>query len=976
MAARLPVVGNDLNDWGSVLNAFLLVAHNPDGTLITPGFSNPMTTPGDLILGSAGGLASRLGIGGNGQYLSVNNGSVQWSNPPGGFTNPMTSLGDIITGLANGVAARLAIGATGQVLTISGGVPVWATPASGFANPMTSPGDLITATTGGSPQRLAAGALNQILSVTATGVLGWINSPSGFSNPMTAAGDIITGASGGSAQRLPVGSNGQILGVVSGSPAWVTNTATTALTGPSPSQPTVFKMPDGSIAVIPLATYSLSGDDGQWITAAFTFGLHVLLSTGTFSIQSSVTIPFNAHVAGGGPGTILSCQFAGQNFVWHNTAISSAGPAYASYIGGTLRDFILDGTTAPTGAYGLHYGDAWGQSIIDVTARNFTTTGTYAIYCLNQYTWSEKTLIRVSLINNANPLTLDGGGSGSASASMEYNYYDLKMIAQGNQNGVVLTGGAYLTGGTFRLVGNMYGGGNSAAVTIQGTGGPGAVSSKFNDMAIQITMEYNPTTGAAPQTIHLGSSGNEIVNCTGIMTFGGSAWTVSNAVAGQFSLGGIVQHDSVLIALNGAITPSGWPGTNASLAPYVTVPASGDTTGATDAAAIQAQFTAGNSVALEPSGQYYLKATENTANGTACGIFIPQDSALGGGPALSLYGDPSVTVFIVGAGSGIYMHRKNNYGNQYGLPAQEQCGRIWGGFQVDGTNATGSAVGVDVGDGWGMEVDVAIHNFTGASQIGCWAINRVFWSEKHTLKLHLKNNTAGFVMDALNSADISHEYCTFDLWFFCNSTHDVTNPQQGVIMQNGVYCNGSTWKVKGNFEGANTGTAAGPVFTIKGNDGVGDNTNLANCFMDVVIEANNSSYSIGVLPFLFGSTANTFGLCTGYLNFQFSPVAATNPAVGQFQFDGIVSGDNTLRQVTTPAVPASGTAYTNNQNPATVYIATGAGVTVSQIQVANITTGVTIPASSSAGGFHVPANRTIKLTYSGGTPTWQFVADK
>lgn len=50
----------------------------------------------------------------------------------GGFTNPMTTVGDLILGGASGAAGRLGIGSTGQVLTVSGGTAAWApAPAGG-----------------------------------------------------------------------------------------------------------------------------------------------------------------------------------------------------------------------------------------------------------------------------------------------------------------------------------------------------------------------------------------------------------------------------------------------------------------------------------------------------------------------------------------------------------------------------------------------------------------------------------------------------------------------------------------------------------------------------------------------------------------------------------------------------------------------------------------------------------------------------
>jgi hypothetical protein len=76
-----------------------------------------------------------------------------------------------------------------------------------------------------------------------------------------------------------------------------------------------------------------------------------------------------------------------------------------------------------------------------------------------------------------------------------------------------------------------------------------------------------------------------------------------------------------------------------------------------------------------------------------------------------------------------------------------------------------------------------------------------------------------------------------------------------------------------------------------------------------------------------------------------------------------------------PAVPASGTAQQNTSwRNAAVIIATGAGVTVSAINIGGTVTGQTIPASSSA-TVRVPAGKNITLTYAGGTPTWVWVLD-
>lgn len=92
------------------------------------GISNPMTTAEDFIKGGVSGAPVRVGVGGNGQVLTVTAGVVGWANSSAGFTNPMTTAGDVITGGVAGAAGRLAVGNTGDVLTVVAGAPAWAPP--------------------------------------------------------------------------------------------------------------------------------------------------------------------------------------------------------------------------------------------------------------------------------------------------------------------------------------------------------------------------------------------------------------------------------------------------------------------------------------------------------------------------------------------------------------------------------------------------------------------------------------------------------------------------------------------------------------------------------------------------------------------------------------------------------------------------------------------------------------------------------
>jgi|GEM_PF-4696838 len=91
-------------------------------------FENPMTTLGDLIVGGASGALGRLGVGSNGQVLSVVSGAPAWA---AAFSNPMTTAGDLIVGGTSGAPGRLGIGTDGQVLKVSGGAVAWGSDSTG-----------------------------------------------------------------------------------------------------------------------------------------------------------------------------------------------------------------------------------------------------------------------------------------------------------------------------------------------------------------------------------------------------------------------------------------------------------------------------------------------------------------------------------------------------------------------------------------------------------------------------------------------------------------------------------------------------------------------------------------------------------------------------------------------------------------------------------------------------------------------------
>lgn len=107
---------------------------------------NPMTQPGDIIIGGTSGAPTKLTNPTSKQYLSGNSGTTTWSDIDGVEIKSHTTAG----GSTNATS--------GYVLTADGsGSASWVAASGGMTNPMTSYGDLIYGSNGtGTPGRLGA----------------------------------------------------------------------------------------------------------------------------------------------------------------------------------------------------------------------------------------------------------------------------------------------------------------------------------------------------------------------------------------------------------------------------------------------------------------------------------------------------------------------------------------------------------------------------------------------------------------------------------------------------------------------------------------------------------------------------------------------------------------------------------------------------------------------------------------------------
>jgi len=153
--ARLPAQGGDNNVWGDILNAFLLVEHNTDGTLKRGGdidaaqtsanakiAQSLLTTKGDLLVASGANTPARLGVGSNGQQLVADSAQtlgVKWATGTSGFIYA-TDYGATFDGTTNDATAlQNAINAA-----IAANKPLWLGPGTAIVGAALSIGSPIT----------------------------------------------------------------------------------------------------------------------------------------------------------------------------------------------------------------------------------------------------------------------------------------------------------------------------------------------------------------------------------------------------------------------------------------------------------------------------------------------------------------------------------------------------------------------------------------------------------------------------------------------------------------------------------------------------------------------------------------------------------------------------------------------------------------------------------------------------------------
>ena len=197
----------------------------------------------------------------------------------------------------------------------------------------------------------------------------------------------------------------------------------------------------------------------------------------------------------------------------------------------------------------------------------------------------------------------------------------------------------------------------------------------------------------------------------------------------------------------------------------------------------------------------------------------------------------------------------------------------------------------------------------------------------------------------------------------------------------GVRIIGNTAKNNGQAQ-----VTLGPHAGIELYLGVGA-PNLAG-LSDVVIQGNHSYDDQSVKTQAYGIGVGLFGEKTPFSNVTIEDNDVTGNLLAGIANNAVPSipglvirnnlGHNPVGSITAPVFPASGAgAQTNNSGyDVTLYITSGTNPIMIGINGATLT-GVSVPGGGAVSGpIRLPANQSITLTYaSGGTPSWQWIAD-
>jgi hypothetical protein len=283
------------------------------------------------------------------------------------------------------------------------------------------------------------------------------------------------------------------------------------------------------------------------------------LAPGDFYTNATITVPHKATLQGSGPLTRINYLGTGACLNMHDP--SKDGADRKANPSGSLRDFVIDGSSADHGAaYGIDIGDGWGYRLDHLFIDSFVQPGSIGLRMVNNAFFTEKLVATAVTVRNCTTHVKIHQGNGDPS----FEYCDLAFYfaIQPGQDGLVIDNGAYIAGGSLMIRGNTY---SQAASASQGyvirvgtdTSGSGDGSSIKSCRLDIVTEQNNFQSGNSyiPGTVFFSGSSNTMENDYGMLGFRDTPWTLSNVAVGQFTFRGILYGDANLVA---NVRPPAW----------------------------------------------------------------------------------------------------------------------------------------------------------------------------------------------------------------------------------------------------------------------------------------------------------------------------------------------------------------------------------------------------------------------------------
>lgn len=226
-----------------------------------------------------------------------------------------------------------------------------------------------------------------------------------------------------------------------------------------------------------------------------------------------------------------------------------------------------------------------------------------------------------------------------------------------------------------------------------------------------------------------------------------------------------------------------------------------------------------------------------------------------------------------------------------------QSGGITGRPVINKVGSSAGARALHAGDILGLRFDVAIRNFTGATDIAVYFDNRVYWAEQMVADLWIDNCTQDVVFDCTGATTSAG---SFDRGKFTIYLSHKTFIGDCITFQNGAYIVGGSLDVFGNINSSSSAFTHS-ILNINGSAPAGHPSGpslLDQIMLNINLESDEGlAHTFQTIN--YGSIANVITRASGNISFgpgnQFTQSNITTVTT-QFGFVGPVAGDTTLNE--------------------------------------------------------------------------------